>query len=98
MNTTLRQSPKNFILFFSLTDEETKINIQLEDGEGNIYNSYIRTASKSRTTPAKLIKWNRDFANFLKTNISIWDEIKKGQSQENMVWSLSKQNKQIITE
>ena len=58
-----------------------RINIQLEDGEGNIYDSYIRTASKSRTTPAKLIKWNRDFANFLKTNISIWDKI-KGQSQE----------------
>ena len=74
--------PKEFYSFFSLTDEETKINIQLEDGEGNIYDSYIRTASKSRTTPAKLIKWNRDFANFLKTNIPNWEEIKKRESQE----------------
>ena len=74
--------PKEFYSFFSLTGDETKVNIQLEDEQGKLYSSYIRTASKSRSTPAKLIKWNKDFDNFLKSNIPKWEEIKKGESQE----------------
>ena len=46
-----------------------------------MYNSYIRTASKSRPTPAKLIKWNKDFDNFLNP-IFLTGRNKKRESQE----------------
>lgn len=74
--------PKEFYSFFSLKDIDEKLEIEIKDINNKTYKSHIRTATKSRNnSPAKLIKWNRDFTNFLKLNIPTWESIEKGKTQ-----------------
>ena len=91
--------PKEFYSFFSLKDVDEKIEIEIEDINNKTYKSHIRTATKSRNnSPAKLIKWNRDFTNFLKLNIPVWESIEKGKTQNKygIVFKLSNSKKQLF--
>lgn len=74
-NTTV--IPNDFYYFFNINSEsDKKISIQLLDKDGNTYDTYIRyTREKS---PVRMLKWNKDFSNYLKTEFQSWDQINQG--------------------
>ena len=76
--------PKNFYEFFGLeNNSRDKIQINLINQNGVIFNSNIRHADKSRTTPAKLLSWDRSLDEYLKSSFPNWTNINKGEKTRN---------------
>ena len=72
--------PKNFYEFFGLeNDSSDKIQINLINQNGVIFNSNIRHADKSRTTPTKLLSWDKSLDEYLKSSFPNWININKGE-------------------
>ena len=46
--------------------------------EQKIFNASIRHVDKSRSTPVKMIRWNKDLQLFLKSQFKNWDDITQG--------------------
>jgi len=70
---------QNFYKFFNISKEdESKKNIVLIDNDKNQYEAYIR-----HETGRKLIKWNKDFTDYLKNQIPEWKKIQKGDKSSN---------------
>jgi len=75
--------PKEFYDFFDLDSEsKDKVKINLVNKDGKSFKSYIRHADKSRTTPAKLIVWDKSLDKYLKSTFPQWANINKGEKTQ----------------
>ena len=76
--------PKEMYSFFNLTEDPMKkkevslILTKSDLQEQKIFNASIRHVDKSRSTPVKMIRWNKDLQLFLKSQFKNWDDITQG--------------------
>ena len=83
--------PKEFYNFFDLdSDSKDKLKINLVDKAGKSFKSYIRHVDKSRSTPAKLIVWDKEFDIYLKRTFPQWININKGEKTRNYKLTFTK--------
>jgi len=83
--------PKEFYNFFNLdSDSKDKLKINLVNKTGKSFKSYIRHVDKSRSTPAKLIVWDKDFDIYLKLIFPQWININKGEKTQNYKLTFTK--------
>jgi len=70
---------QNFYQFFNLSKEdESRKSVVIIDNKKNQYEAYIR-----HETGRKLIKWNKDFTDYLKNQIPEWRRVQKGDKSSN---------------
>ena len=62
--------------FFNLDAEDSsKVYVNLITSDSIVFPAYVRHAAKSRTTPAKLLCWKKEFDDFLQEKYPQWNTI-----------------------
>ena len=89
--------PREFYNFFSLTESSIpKKEIILIGPKQIRYKANIRHADKSRSTPVKMIAWNKDFQDFLKSQFRSWETIVQGDKPTHYKLEFYKTDSEII--